>query len=97
MSARKNLHGSLFSYFDPVMFERRSDTLLLTVEPDRGVVFPSLYSSCHIIDYIDNFNMPRVTLRDWGRWVLKISVRLTLDIELDLSHVISHSILQLSL
>ena len=37
-SARKKPHKNPFSY---LMFERRSDTSLLTVEPDRGI-FASL-------------------------------------------------------
>ena len=40
-SARKKPHNDPFSYFDLIMFERRSDTSLLTVEPDRDI-FASL-------------------------------------------------------
>ena len=40
-SARTKPHKNPFSYFDLIMFERRSDTSLLNVEPDRGI-FTSL-------------------------------------------------------
>ena len=40
-SASKKPHNNPFSYFDLIMFERRSNTSLLTVEPDRDI-FASL-------------------------------------------------------